>query len=118
DELASRGLSYAGALADLAVLLSRVAIAQRVPGALSEDDPVSQDIASLARTLHPDLLQLYYSIAVHSRSELSLAPDEYAGFVMACLRMLSLTPATPPLPPVPGPKQGGAAVSAAAESGS
>src|SRR5690606_19759069 len=26
-------------------------------------------------------------------SELSLAPDEYAGFVMACLRMLSLTPA-------------------------
>ncbi|MGE8642693.1 MAG: DNA polymerase III subunit gamma/tau, partial [Achromobacter sp.] len=27
---------------------------------------------------------------VHSRSELTLAPDEYAGFIMACLRMLAL----------------------------
>jgi len=27
---------------------------------------------------------------VHSRGELTLAPDEYAGFIMACLRMLAL----------------------------
>src|SRR5690606_31582442 len=40
DELAMRGLSYSGALGDLAVLLSRIAIAQRVPGALPEDDPL------------------------------------------------------------------------------
>lgn len=117
DELASRGLSYAGALADLAALLSRVAIAQRVPGALPDDDPISHDIAGLARVLHPDLLQLYYSVAVHSRSELSLAPDEYAGFVMACLRMLSLTPATPPLPPLQGPQPGASGTSAAVEGG-
>src|SRR5690606_37366115 len=32
DELASRGLSYSGALADLAVMLSQIAIEQRVPG--------------------------------------------------------------------------------------
>src|SRR5690606_1027057 len=45
--------------------------------------------------------QLFYSVAVHSRGELSLAPDEYAGFVMACLRMLALVPpgTTPPDPP-------------------
>ncbi|NGR09283.1 DNA polymerase III subunit gamma/tau [bacterium SGD-2] len=93
DELAARGLSYSGALADLAVLLSHVAIQQRVPGALPAGDPMADDVAALAESLHPDLVQLYYSVAVHSRSELALAPDEYAGFVMACLRMLSLTPA-------------------------
>ncbi|MEN4923145.1 DNA polymerase III subunit gamma/tau, partial [Achromobacter spanius] len=90
DELAIRGLSYAGALADLAVLLSRVAIEQRVKGVTAAEDPLAEDIARLAQVLHPDAVQLFYSVAVHSRSELTLAPDEYAGFIMACLRMLAL----------------------------
>lgn len=90
DELSTRGLSYAGALADLAVLLSRVAIEQRVTGVTPAEDPLAADIARLALSLHPDAVQLFYSVAVHSRSELTLAPDEYAGFIMACLRMLSL----------------------------
>lgn len=90
DELATRGLSYAGALADLAVLLSRVAIEQRVSGVTPAEDPLVADIARLAQSLHPDAVQLFYSVAVHSRGELTLAPDEYAGFIMACLRMLAL----------------------------
>lgn len=90
DELATRGLSYAGALADLAVLLSRVAIEQRVSGVTPAEDPLAADIARLAQSLHPDAVQLFYSVAVHSRGELTLAPDEYAGFIMACLRMLAL----------------------------
>ena len=90
DELAVRGLSYAGALADLAVLLSRVAIEQRVTGVTPAEDPLAADIARLALGLHPDAVQLFYSVAVHSRGELTLAPDEYAGFIMACLRMLAL----------------------------
>lgn len=104
DELASRGLSYSGALADLAIVLSRIAIQQRIPGAAVQDDPLVADIIDLAATLHPDQVQLFYSVAVHSRHELSLAPDEYAGFVMACLRMLALAPADqiPPMPPLPG----------------
>jgi len=92
DELATRGLSYSGALADLAILLSRVAIQQRIPGAADPAEPMADAIAELAGTMHPDLVQLFYSVAVHSRNELSLAPDEYAGFVMACLRMLALAP--------------------------
>ena len=95
DELATRGLSYSGALGDLCVLLSRIAIEQRVAGATPPDDPVAADIIQLAQQLPPDLVQLFYTVAVHSRSELSLAPDEYAGFVMACLRMLSLAPPPP-----------------------
>ncbi|RAP62684.1 DNA polymerase III subunit gamma/tau [Achromobacter sp. HZ01] len=90
DELAVRGLSYTGALADLAVLLSRVAIEQRVSGVTPAEDPLAADIARLAQSLHPDAVQLFYSVAVHSRGELTLAPDEYAGFIMACLRMLAL----------------------------
>jgi DNA polymerase-3 subunit gamma/tau len=90
DELATRGLSYRAALADLAVLLSRIAIAQRVSAAVDEADPIAMDIRKFATSLHPDVVQLFYTVAVHSRSELAIAPDEYAGFVMACLRMLSL----------------------------
>ena len=90
DDLSMRGLSYSGALADLSSLLSRVAIARRVPGALDSSDPLADDIVALAAQLHPDTVQLFYAVAVHSRQELALAPDEYAGFVMACLRMLAL----------------------------
>ncbi|MEO6984314.1 MAG: DNA polymerase III subunit gamma/tau [Paralcaligenes sp.] len=93
DELAARGLSYSGALADLATLLSRIAIEQRVGGTISHDDPLADGMTVLAEQMHPDLVQLFYSVAVHSRNELTLAPDEYAGFVMACLRMLALAPA-------------------------
>ena len=92
DELATRGLSYSGALGDLAVLLSKIAIQQRIPGALGSEEPLIEEVVGLAAMMHPDLVQLFYSVAVHSRNELSLAPDEYAGFVMACLRMLALAP--------------------------
>jgi DNA polymerase-3 subunit gamma/tau len=103
NELAARGLSYTGALGDLAVLLSRIAIQQRIPGTIPDDDPLAEDIVQLAGVLHADQTQLFYSVAVHSRQELSLAPDEYAGFVMACLRMLALVPADTPTPPSPPP---------------
>lgn len=92
DDLASRGLSYSAALADLAVLLSQIAIEQRLPGSTPAENPLQTDIQNLAQNLGPDFIQLFYSVAVHSRNELSLAPDEYAGFVMACLRMLALMP--------------------------
>jgi DNA polymerase-3 subunit gamma/tau len=106
NELAARGLSYTGALGDLAVLLSRIAIQQRIPGTIPDDDPLAEDIAQLAGVLHADQTQLFYSVAVHSRQELSLAPDEYAGFVMACLRMLALVPPGASAPP-PGERTRG-----------
>lgn len=104
DDLALRGLSFQSALADLAVMLSRVAIAQRL-GHAQPDDPLASDIQALAGALAPDETQLFYTVAVHSRHELSLAPDEYAGFVMACLRMLALLPAdrVPPVVAEPSP---------------
>lgn len=116
DDLALRGLSYAGALADLATLLSRIAIEQRIPGTISDDDPLAEAVRQLAPMLSPDHVQLFYSVAVHSRQELSLAPDEYAGFVMACLRMLALLPepVSAHVPPPAGPSGEGAVASQAA----
>ena len=116
DELADRGLSYQGALADLAGMLSRIAIVQRVPDAPTGDVQLAAALQGLAQRMHPDLVQLFYSVAVHSRGELALAPDEYAGFVMACLRMLAfVTPdAVAPAGSGAGSSGQGAATEAAA----
>ena len=96
DALASRGISFRAALADLAILLSQLAIEQRVPGDPASPEALDEDQRELARTIAPDLLQLFYTVAVHGRQEMTLAPDEYAGFVMVCLKMLSFVDSDAP----------------------
>ena len=91
DALATRGLSFKTALGDLAILLSRLSIHQHVGAIDDEDATLNPEIGQLAQSLSPDLVQLFYTVAVHGRQELSLAPDEYAGFVMVCLKMLSFS---------------------------
>jgi DNA polymerase-3 subunit gamma/tau len=90
--MASRSLSYNGALQDLATLLHRIALAQSVPSAVPEDLPELADIGRLAGQFDPQEVQLYYQIAVNGRNEIGLAPDEYAGFTMTLLRMLAFRP--------------------------
>jgi len=92
DEMASRSLSYNGALQDLGTLLHRIALAQTVPGAVPQDLPELADILRLAQVFDAQEVQLYYQIAVHGRNEMGLAPDEYAGFTMTLLRMLAFRP--------------------------
>jgi DNA polymerase-3 subunit gamma/tau len=92
DEMASRSLSYNGALQDLGTLLHRIALAQTVPTAVPQDLPELADIQRLATEFDPQEVQLYYQIAVHGRNEIGLAPDEYAGFTMTLLRMLAFRP--------------------------
>eukprot|EP01034_Spumella_vulgaris_P004552 gene4552-5819_t len=92
DEMATRSLSYNGALQDLGTLLHRIALAQAVPSAVPTDLPEYADIVRLAAAFDAEEVQLYYQIAVHGRNELGLAPDEYAGFSMTLLRMLAFRP--------------------------
>ena len=92
DEMASRSLSYNGALQDLGTLLHRIALAQSVPGAVPQDLPELADITRLAQAFDAQEVQLFYQIAVHGRNEIGLAPDEYAGFTMTLLRMLAFRP--------------------------
>jgi len=92
DEMATRSLSYNGALQDLGGLLHRIALAQTVPAAVPEDLPERADILRLAGLFDAEEIQLFYQIVVHGRNELGLAPDEYAGFSMTLLRMLAFRP--------------------------
>jgi len=89
DEMQSRSLSFDTALADLAGVLLQIALAQTVPGALEEDLPERARIEALAGRIDPELVQLDYQIVLQGRSDLPLAPDEYAGFVMTLLRMIA-----------------------------
>jgi DNA polymerase-3 subunit gamma/tau len=93
DRMNERSLSFEMALQDLGTLLHRVALVQIVPDAASEDDPDRATLSELAGLFSADELQLYYQVAVHARSEIGWAPDEYAGFTMALLRMLAFAPA-------------------------
>jgi len=91
-EMQARSLSFDTALADLASLLLRVALAQTVAEALEDDLPERERILALAARLDPEIVQLNYQIALQGRDDLVLAPDEHAGFVMTLLRMLAFRP--------------------------
>lgn len=90
DAMSERSLSFGQALRDLASLLHRIALAQQT-GSEGRSD-VDADVARLAKRFTADEVQLYYQIALHGRNDLSLAPDEYAGFTMTLLRMLAFQP--------------------------
>lgn len=91
-EMQARSLSFDTALADLAGVLLRIALAQSVPDALEEDVLERERVVALASRLDAETVQLYYQIAVQGREDLRLAPDEHAGFVMTLLRMLAFRP--------------------------
>ena len=93
DDLRGLGLSAAGTLEELAELLQTMAVHQVAPGSLDESDPDSSSVANLAGKFAADEIQLNYSICLHGRAELSLAPDEYSALVMVLLRMLAFRPA-------------------------
>ncbi len=93
DGLRELGLSASGTLEEMAALLQQMAVQQAVPGALDANDPDTPTVERLAAGLPADETQLLYSIVVHGRGELPLAPDEYSGLVMVLLRMLAFRPA-------------------------
>jgi len=83
----------------LATLFQQMALAQAAPTALDDSDNETAEIRRLAALLPGDEIQLMYSMALHGRAELHLAPDEYAGLLMVLLRMLAFRPAgTQPRP--------------------
>ena len=92
DELESRSLSFDAALADLASLLLRVALAKAVPEALDADAPDRERLMQFAERFSAEDVQLYYQIALQGRQDLALAPDEHAGFAMTLLRLLAFRP--------------------------
>ena len=96
DALRVNGLNAASTLEEMTSLLQRMAVLQAVPerAALeASDDPDQPEIVRLAQALPADETQLLYSLCLHGRAELGLAPDEYAALTMVLLRLLAFKPA-------------------------
>ena len=120
DEMAARSSSFSLALQDLASLLQKIAVGQTVPSAVLDDWPEAAEVRRLASQFNKEDIQLYYQIAITSRPDLSLAPDEQTGFTMALLRMLAFKPgdgsgSTKSNQSNQTPKAGGASISSAAK---
>lgn len=94
--LRTHGLSAGTTLEEMSSVLQRMAVLQVVPeDAVDEADPEIASISRLAALMPADETQLLYSICLHGRQDLGLAPDEYAALTMTLLRLLAFKPAAP-----------------------
>ncbi|MBC7214037.1 MAG: DNA polymerase III subunit gamma/tau [Burkholderiaceae bacterium] len=96
EALRLHGLSAASTLEEMSAVLQRMAVQQAVPqmaAAVDAQDPEAVETARLAALLPADETQLLYSLCLHGRAELGLAPDEYAALTMVLLRLLAFKPA-------------------------
>ena len=95
NTLRVNGLNAASTLEEMTGLLQRMAVMQAVPGRGGEgDDPDEPEIERLAQAMPADETQLLYSLCLHGRAELGLAPDEYAALSMVLLRLMAFKPAS------------------------
>jgi DNA polymerase III subunit gamma/tau len=102
DALRVHGLSAASTLEEMSGVLQRMAVVQAVPSAADTTDSEAAEIARLAALMPADETQLLYSMCLHGRAELGLAPDEYAGLTMVLLRLLAFkNPEKKTLTPAP-----------------
>ncbi|TDQ44673.1 DNA polymerase III subunit gamma/tau [Tepidicella xavieri] len=92
DELRLQGQGAASALEEMVGVLQRMAVLQAVPAQQRQADPDDADCARLAGLLPPDQTHLLYSLCLQGRTELGLAPDEYAALTMVLLRLLAFQP--------------------------
>jgi DNA polymerase-3 subunit gamma/tau len=93
ETLRRNGLSVASTLEDMSLVLQRMAVIQAVPNMAQDDsDPDAHEITRLAQGMAADETQLLYSLCLHGRGELGLAPDEYVALTMVLLRLLAFKP--------------------------
>jgi DNA polymerase-3 subunit gamma/tau len=90
------GMSAASTLEEMTAVLQAMAVLQAVPSraeaAADATDPDALDTVRLAALMPADETQLLYSLCLHGRGELGLAPDEYAALTMVLLRLLAFKP--------------------------
>ncbi|MBP3985728.1 DNA polymerase III subunit gamma/tau [Pseudoxanthomonas helianthi] len=89
--LADFSPDWGAVLEALAEALHRIQVRQLVPGVAVETDGIDAD--AFAARLRPEVVQLWYQMALNGRRDLFLAPSARAGFEMSVLRMLAFRPA-------------------------
>jgi DNA polymerase-3 subunit gamma/tau len=93
ETLRLNGLSAASTLEEMTTILQRMAVMQAVPNMpVDASDAEAVQTSQLAGDLPKDETQLLYSLCLHGRAELGLAPDEYAALTMVLLRLLAFKP--------------------------
>ena len=83
---------WGGVLEAVAEALHRIQVRQLVPGVAVEAEGF--DATVFAGRLRPEVVQLWYQMALNGRRDLYLAPSPRAGFEMSVLRMLAFRPAS------------------------
>ncbi len=95
EALRRDGIGAASTLEEMTSVLQAMAVLQAVPsraGGTDTSDPDTAETDRLAATMPADETQLLYSLCLHGRGELGLAPDEYAALTMVLLRLLAFKP--------------------------
>src|SRR5690606_4674040 len=89
EALAEFSPDWDAVLEALAEALHRIQVRQLVPGIAGESD---DNVDALAGRLRPEVVQLWYQMALAGRRDLSHAPGPRTGFEMSLLRMLAFRP--------------------------
>ncbi|MGL5007670.1 MAG: DNA polymerase III subunit gamma/tau [Plesiomonas sp.] len=92
QQAAERGTDWEALLVATNAILHQVAMAQMLPGTIDDTEPHAVRLHSLAHTLAPQDIQLYYQTLLIGRKELLLAPDRRSGVEMTFLRALAFHP--------------------------
>jgi DNA polymerase-3 subunit gamma/tau len=96
DNLAAFAPDFAQVLDRLAETLHEIQLAQLVPNYQPTVQRVS--VQSFATNLDPQVVQIWYQMAILGRKDLPIAPSARMGFEMSLLRMLAFLPANVTLP--------------------
>ncbi|KAF1698899.1 DNA polymerase III subunit gamma/tau [Pseudoxanthomonas jiangsuensis] len=115
ETLAGFAPDWGNVLEALAEALHRIQVRQLVPGAARDDEGI--DTAAYAGRVRPEVVQLWYQMAVNGRRDLELAPAPRVGFEMSVLRMLAFRPEAEAGPPAAGSGAGAGEGVAAATAG-
>ena len=86
--LAEHAPNFSLVLEELLSVLHQINIAQLLP----EVNVAHPEIRMFASTFTPDVVQLYYQIALIGRRDLNITPNAQQGFEMILLRMLAFRP--------------------------
>ncbi|MDI1253800.1 DNA polymerase III subunit gamma/tau [Thermomonas sp.] len=89
-ELAEFSPDWGSVLDAISDALHRIQVRQLVPEVEVTSDAV--DVDGLAQQLRPELVQLWYQMALNGRRDLGHAPSPRSGFEMSLLRMLAFRP--------------------------
>ncbi|MCP4274056.1 MAG: hypothetical protein GY781_19210, partial [Gammaproteobacteria bacterium] len=91
EELSQFAPDYGDILAEMLIVLHRIALIQQIPDATIATQEREQ-IEQLAGSISAEDIQLFYQLALHGRRDLPLAPDQRSGFEMSLLRILRFRP--------------------------